>query len=107
MTDCENKAVCPSVKMSIWFRDLTVFPATQYSAEGWKGIMSRSQPCLGIFTDHPENITKLLPRPKTPFVPPPDNQYTDGDDFDEFPDQESSGEGADHRGESAWDFSIF
>jgi hypothetical protein len=33
--------------------------------------MSRSQPCLGVFTDDPRKIVRRLPRPKTPFVPAP------------------------------------
>jgi hypothetical protein len=39
-------------------------------------VRSRSSgvqtPVLGIFTDHPVNIARRLPRPTTPFVPAPD-----------------------------------
>jgi hypothetical protein len=33
--------------------------------------LSRSSPCLGVFTDEPTNIARRLPRPRTPFVPAP------------------------------------
>jgi hypothetical protein len=34
---------------------------------------TRRTPVLGIFTDHPANIVRRLPRPLTPFVPAPES----------------------------------
>jgi hypothetical protein len=31
-------------------------------------------PVFGIFTDHPANIARRIPRPLTPFVPAPDDE---------------------------------
>jgi hypothetical protein len=42
--------------------------------------LSRSQPCIGIFKDEPENIVRGLPRPKTPFVPAPQPAADSGDE---------------------------
>jgi hypothetical protein len=38
-----------------------------------KGTQDRPS-CLGVFTDNPRDIAARLPRPKTPFVPAPDEE---------------------------------
>jgi hypothetical protein len=55
---------------SAWLSCEAETERTRHARAG-KKCLSRSAPCLGIFTEHPREIVRRLVRPKTPFVPAP------------------------------------